>query len=331
MSTTYPTTKQTLPNPTSTDLLENADNTLDHDYQHGTVNDTIEALQDKVGVDGSAVTTTHDYKLSAVTGSAKALTSGTSTQSVTGLTLVNPVLTIGSDATGDIYYRNSGGALTRLPIGTSGQILEVSGSSIPQWIANPSAADASTTVKGVVEIATTAQITAGTGAGETGALLVVPASAVGSAGASKLVQYTAGGLYPAADGSLITNIILFTNGIAAKNAADGSGTQNIAHGLGKIPKKVKITGLQLRGGASDTNAFPLMAFTVYNGTTQSSTSIYATGSTQSTSASTFTLNVNNSGSTYSGVVTFDATNIIITWTSSGSPGGTYQLLWEAEG
>ncbi len=206
MSINYPTSLDSLPNPTNTDLLENATLALDHDQQHSNANDAIEALEAKVGINGSAVTTSHDYKLSAVTGSAKALTSGTSTQSVTGLNLTNPTLTVGSDATGDMYYRNSSGALTRLPIGSSGQIIQVSSGGIPEYIANPSAADASTTVKGVSEIATTAEITAGTATGSTGAVLVVPASAVGTAGASKIVQFDGTGKYPAADGSAITNI-----------------------------------------------------------------------------------------------------------------------------
>nr|MBP7540378.1 hypothetical protein [Saprospiraceae bacterium] len=143
MSINYPTSLDSLPNPTNTDLLENATLALDHDQQHSNANDAIEALEAKVGINGSAVTTSHDYKLSAVTGSAKALTSGTSTQSVTGLNLTNPTLTVGSDATGDMYYRNSSGALTRLPIGSSGQIIQVSSGGIPEYIANPSAADAS--------------------------------------------------------------------------------------------------------------------------------------------------------------------------------------------
>jgi hypothetical protein len=42
--------------------------------------------------------------------------------------------TLGSDATGDIYYRNSTGILTRLPIGGSGNILNVA-SGIPAWAA----------------------------------------------------------------------------------------------------------------------------------------------------------------------------------------------------
>jgi len=41
-------------------------------------------------------------------------------------------LTLGSDATGDIYYRNSGGVFTRLGIGTTNQVLTVI-SGLPSW------------------------------------------------------------------------------------------------------------------------------------------------------------------------------------------------------
>lgn len=177
MSSNYPTSIQSFSNPTATDLLENATAALDHDYQHTTENDTLFALQTKCGVDGSAVNTTFDFKLSAISGGQKALTSGTSTQSVTNLTLVTPVVTLGGDATGDMYYRNGSGAFVRLAIGSAGQILNVTGG-IPAWIANPSASDASTTVKGVVEIATAAEITAGTATGTTGAPLAVTPDAL---------------------------------------------------------------------------------------------------------------------------------------------------------
>lgn len=42
-------------------------------------------------------------------------------------------LTLGSDATGDVYYRNSSGNLTRLGIGTNGQALTVSAGGLPTW------------------------------------------------------------------------------------------------------------------------------------------------------------------------------------------------------
>ena len=42
-------------------------------------------------------------------------------------------LTLGSDATGDIFYRNSSGNFARLGIGSTGQALVVNGSGLPGW------------------------------------------------------------------------------------------------------------------------------------------------------------------------------------------------------
>lgn len=129
------------------------------------------------------------------------------TQTLANKTLTSPQVNFGSDATGDMIYRTSGGTTARLPIGTAGQIIQVSSSGIPEYISNPSASDSSTTIKGVVEIATTSEITSGTNTGSTGAILVVPASAVGTPGASKLVQFDGSGKYPTADGSQITGLV----------------------------------------------------------------------------------------------------------------------------
>ena len=168
----FPTTLDSLPNPTGSDLMENATAVLDHDVQHSNANDAIEALEAKVGINGSAVTTSHDYKLSEVTGSDKAV-SKTATQTLTNKTLTAPQINMGSDATGDMYYRNGSAVTTRLPIGTTGQILEAQASGIPAWVANPAATDASTTAKGVVEEATLAETLARTAAGGTSARLFV--------------------------------------------------------------------------------------------------------------------------------------------------------------
>jgi hypothetical protein len=51
------------------------------------------------------------------------------------LSTTGTILNLSSDATGDTYYRNSSGFFTRLPIGTSGQVLTVSGGGIPSWAA----------------------------------------------------------------------------------------------------------------------------------------------------------------------------------------------------
>lgn len=168
MATNFPTSLDSLPNPTGSDLMENATAALDHDVQHSNANDAIEALEAKVGINGSAVTTSHDYKLSGVTGSDKAA-SKTGVETLTNKTLTAPQINMGSDATGDMYYRNGSAVTTRLPIGTTGQILEAQASGIPAWVANPAATNASTTAKGVSEEATLAETIARTGTGTTGA------------------------------------------------------------------------------------------------------------------------------------------------------------------
>ena len=174
MSINFPTTLDTFANPVGTDLLENANAALDHDRQHSDANDAIEALEAKVGINGSAVTSSHDYKLSSIPDGERAISTGNGTpQTITDVTLVNPIITLGSDATGDMFYRNSGGEIDRLPIGTPGQIIQAGAGGIPEYISNPAASDASTTVKGVSELATLAETLARTTTGGTGAKLVV--------------------------------------------------------------------------------------------------------------------------------------------------------------
>jgi len=130
-----------------------------------------------------------------------------------------------------------------------------------------------------------------------------------------------------------TKDIIYKNGTTTKNAQDASTTQTIAHGLGKIPRYVKLTAIGGSGGASSRDSNSFIANTSYNGTTQSSVSgYYLNSGNYITFASTFTLNSGTSSSdgTQTGVVTFDATNITITWTKTDSPTGTYQILWEAQ-
>lgn len=132
--------------------------------------------------------------------------------------------------------------------------------------------------------------------------------------------------------SPVANGPKYKNGETTKNAADASAVQNIAHGLGRAPRYVKITAL-FGGLASGGAVSNLTAIAVYNGTTQSSVSIYQ-DNTNATAANTFTLNNQNGGGLGNyhtdGVITVDATNIIITWTKTGSPTGTYNIVWEAQ-
>lgn len=88
MTTTFPTGLDNLTNPTATDSVA----TIDHAAQHANANDAIKALEAKVGINSSAVTTSHDYKLSGVTGTDKAV-SLTGTEALTNKTLTSPTIT----------------------------------------------------------------------------------------------------------------------------------------------------------------------------------------------------------------------------------------------
>lgn len=85
----FPTT---IDNPTNnvqpTDTVED----FDHAGQHNLIAKGIVALEQKVGVDGSAVTTSHDYKLSEVVSSDKAVGKD-ATQTLTNKTLTAPTVT----------------------------------------------------------------------------------------------------------------------------------------------------------------------------------------------------------------------------------------------
>lgn len=108
--------------PTTKDNLINGDLS---DASH------INTLQDKVGIDGDTNSDSHDYKLSEITATDKAV-GKTATQTLTNKTLTSPKINVGSDAAGDLYYRNASGNFVRLAKGTDGQYLSLS-SGIPSW------------------------------------------------------------------------------------------------------------------------------------------------------------------------------------------------------
>jgi hypothetical protein len=62
MATSFPSGLDSFTNPTAVDTLDSPP----HDTQHADANDAIEALQAKVGVDGSAVTTSHEYRINSI-------------------------------------------------------------------------------------------------------------------------------------------------------------------------------------------------------------------------------------------------------------------------
>ncbi len=61
MTTNFPGSLDSFTNPSSTDAMDSA--TVPHADQHADLNDAVESLQAKVGVDGSAVTSSLDYQV----------------------------------------------------------------------------------------------------------------------------------------------------------------------------------------------------------------------------------------------------------------------------
>jgi hypothetical protein len=123
----FPTNLDTLTNPQATDTLNNPS----HSTQHINANDILEALEAKVGKDSSAVTTSHDYKLSAVTGTAKAvsttLLSTTSTKGILRLSTA-PVSATEPIAVGDNDNRVSPVSLATV---TADRVAALAGTGTP--------------------------------------------------------------------------------------------------------------------------------------------------------------------------------------------------------
>lgn len=105
------------------------------DIGAGTGNGTITSVSGTTNRITSTGGTTPVIDISAsYVGQSSITTLGTVTTGTigTGAIIGTPTMTLGTDATGDIYYRNSGGILTRLGIGTTKQTLHVVGG-LPTW------------------------------------------------------------------------------------------------------------------------------------------------------------------------------------------------------
>src|ERR1035437_5753495 len=353
MTTNYPTSIDIVPDPTATNKL----NSPSHSSQHSFENDAIEALETKVGINSSSDTNSIDYKLSGITGADKALGTNSLPKGTTSVygAVKTTTATDTVISTDDTRISTQGendaqvGDNTDIAIGTGNKFVSQTGL---QHNAEKYAVDAQAT--DTYQIALSPIPTAYTDG------MVVHFKAktintgvatlnVNSLGAKNIVKYVNTTL---ADGDILAGMFctviydltntqwilqnpiatvplsaipLFKNGTDIKNASDASIVQNIAHGLGVIPKKIRISAI----GSSATTAVPSNAFTVYNGVTQSSISAYGYINDAFVINSFCLTNDNGNAGTQVGVVTFDATNIIITWTKSGAPTGSYVLLWEA--
>lgn len=176
--------------------------------------------------------------------------------------------------------------------------------------------NASETAKGIVEEATQTEVNAGTATGATGARLYV--------NPEKLDTW-------ASDSALLSKV---ASGATTRDLTAGNGAQNIAHGLGVSPRLVRITAVWSSDSTNSASARTAHAFTAYSNSTQSSNytfhqSASSSSSNESEHGSSFTIVTTKATNYQTGVVTVDATNIIITWTKTSTPTGTAYLVWEA--
>lgn len=277
---------------------------IDPAYDNGQQTSLV-AIETKVGVDGSAVTTTHDYKLGEVISSDKAV-GKSATQTLTNKTIAGGSNTI----SGITETMQSTSDITTLDV-----------TSTKHGYAPKSPADATKFLNGATtpvfalvkdsDLTTSDITTNDVSTSKHGFVPKAPNDA------TKFLNGVGAYTVPA--------VFAFKNGTTSKNSADASTTQTIAHGLGITPKYIRLTA---NGGSGSGNLG--RAHSVYNGTTQSSQSVYYE-SANVTIDTTFTLNTSGTSGTQTGVLTFDSTNITITWTKTNSPTGSYQLLWEAIG
>lgn len=152
MATSFPTSLDNLTNPTSSDAMNSA--TVPHAAQHANANDAIEALEAKVGIDGSAVSTSLDYKTSkstTLTAPAAATTpltiKGAASQSADLLKIQNSASTglVEVDASGRVLV----GPQTDLAVGGTG-LLQVAGTGSSQvWVGRFSADATNAAIYGV--------------------------------------------------------------------------------------------------------------------------------------------------------------------------------------
>jgi hypothetical protein len=255
MSTNFPSsldTSVTLPAESASTPLS-----VNHVVAHQNIQDALEAVEAKIGVDSSAVTTSHDYKLGEVTSSDRAV-GKTATQTLTNKTLgTGTAITLGSDAEGDTYYRNAAGVIVRLARGTDNYIYKMNGN-VPNWEAETVTNNASTTVAGIVEEAIQSEVDAGTTTGATGARLFVNPSTLpyyGFGSGSDGDATIASGNTTLTTDKFYNNLTIQTGGVLIPNGFRifVRGTLTF-EGTGKIQANGGAGGTGGTGGQGNTNA-----------------------------------------------------------------------------
>ena len=143
-----------------------------NDIARFTDGNTIEGLSYAELLSALTLNNVENTAISTWAGSANITTLGTVTSGTlsTGAVIAGVTMTLGTDGTGDIYYRNVSGVLTRLAAGTEDYVLTMT-SGIPAWEAAASGFTDPMTTRGDIIIRNAANATARLGIGTTGQVL----------------------------------------------------------------------------------------------------------------------------------------------------------------
>lgn len=114
---------------------------------------------------------------------------------------------------------------------------------------------------------------------------------------------------------------LFASGVVENNSKKSGFTNTIAHGLGVTPKIVRVNA----------KTYMSDSYSVYQNSSQFSISNYYNDGRRFSLSSTLRVTAGyDDGDYLTGVISVDATNIIITWTENNSFSGSFNVLWEAQ-
>lgn len=172
-------------------------------------------------------------------------------------------ITLGSDATGDTYYRDSSGNLVRLGIGSTGQVVTVAGG-LPSYVTPATVATGSYSTPGVLQGLTDAATS-----GLTIAAGVVSVNS--GVGANQIVKLNGSSQIPAVDGSLLTGVtrLITQSGTAVTSSVANTSvnaliTQSVSGGLLGTTGAIRFRGFGTWNGNNSTRT---LAFIVAYGST----------------------------------------------------------------
>lgn len=218
MATSYPGGIDNFTNPGPTDY----EDVISHSGQHSNANDAIEAVEAVLGTT-AGTSVLKDFssgqfpaRINSGGTLSQVLTGGTlngvvlGTVSSVGGTFTNPIINIGSDAAGDMYYRGTAGNFARLPAGTAnaGRYLTTDGTT-PSW--GTVSSGGSVNLLSLVQTNLGSNFTAGTGTAEqevTGLRVSLP---IVSGGTSCTVRAIFKGYYTTAAGDNTLRIRIGTS------------------------------------------------------------------------------------------------------------------------